>query len=62
MAPIKIGTYNCKHFKGDTKKNMGKELLNQCDFLLLREHWLYEANFNKFDEIYSNYDNINVIF
>ena len=56
MDSMKISTYNCKHFKGDIKKNMCRDLLNQSDFLLLQEHWLYEANFNKFDEIYSDID------
>ena len=56
MVPVKIATYNCKHFKGELKKNMCKELLDQCDFLLLQEHWLYEDNFHRFDDIDSNFN------
>ena len=54
MAPLKIASYNCKNFEGELKKNMCKELLEQCDFLLIQEHWLYEDNFNRFNEIDSN--------
>ena len=51
MASLRISTFNCKYFKGSLKKKFCKELLDDSDFLLIQEHWLYEDNFHKFDEI-----------
>ena len=51
MASLRISSFNCKYFNGTLKKNFCKELLDGCDFLLIQEHWLYEDNFHKFDEI-----------
>ena len=54
MASLRISSFNCKYFNGTLKKNFCKELLDTCDFLLIQEHWLYEDNFHKFDEIDCN--------
>ena len=51
MGPLKIATYNCKNFNGSLTYKYCKELMDKCDFLLLQEHWLYEQNFHKFEEI-----------
>ena len=51
MNNLKITTYNCKHFDGTIKEKFCSELLEECDFLLLQEHWLYLDNFHKFDNI-----------
>ena len=54
MASLRISSFNCKYFNGTLKKNFCKELLDNSDFLLIQEHWLYEDNFHKFDEIDNN--------
>ena len=51
MAPLSLSIFNCKYFKGSLKKKFCKELLDGSDFLMIQEHWLYEDNFHKFDEI-----------
>ena len=54
MGILSISTFNCKNFKGTITKNYCRELLDDSDFLLIQEHWLYEENFHKFDEINKN--------
>ena len=56
MASFKIASYNCKFFNGMLTHNYCKDLVNQVDFLLLQEHWLYEQNFHKFKEIDKSLD------
>ena len=51
MRPLRIASYNCKFFDGILTYKYCKELLQNVDFLLLQEHWLYEQNFHKFEEI-----------
>ena len=51
MRPLKIASYNCQNFNGMLTQIYCKDLLNEVDFLLLQEHWLYEQNFHKFKEI-----------
>ena len=51
MGPLKIASYNCKSFNGMLTHSYCKDLINQVDFLLLQEHWLYEQNVHKFNEI-----------
>ena len=54
MAPLlSIASYNCKHFGGchvDLKKSFVKGLFNQCDIVMLQEHWLYESQFHVFSD------------
>ena len=50
---LKITSYNCNLFN-DKKINFCKELFNNCDFLLLQEHGLFESNFNFLYNIDSN--------
>ena len=55
MSNLKIATFNCQHFDGVLKEKVCKELMDEFDFLLLQEHWLYEENFHKFDKISRGY-------
>ena len=57
MASLRLISYNCKNFGGchsDLKKSFISELFNNCDFLLLQEHWLYTSQFHMFDDIGAN--------
>ena len=57
MAPLKIATYNCKNFDGvhgALKKSYISNLIENCDFTLLQEHWLYETQFHLFDTLSNN--------
>ena len=51
MGSLKLATYNCKYFDGSLTYKYCKEVMENVDFLLLQEHWLYEQNFHKFEEV-----------
>ena len=54
MAPLRLISYNCKNFSGchsDLKKSFISRLFNNCDILLLQEHWLYMSQFHLLDDI-----------
>ena len=56
MGPLKLATYNCKNFDGILTYKYCKEIMENVDFLLLQEHWLYEQNFHKFEKINNSID------
>ena len=51
MANLQIASFNCKHFSGDFKIKFIADIFSKCDFLLLQEHWLHEANFDLFSKL-----------
>ena len=51
MAAFRIGTFNCKNFKGTLRSTFISNMFNECDVLFLQEHWLYESQFHLFDSI-----------
>ena len=49
MNCINIASYNCKNFRGPLRSEFILKLLNECDFILIQEHWLLETQFHMFD-------------
>lgn len=47
---LKVSSYNCKHFSA-SKLPFITELYNECTFLLLQEHCLFESRFDEFCSI-----------
>ena len=56
MSSLTIASYNCKNFNGihsALKKSFVNNLVKECDFTLLQEHWLLESQFHVFDYLSS---------
>ena len=51
MACIKLSSFNCKNFNNQFKQAYVGRLLQENDFLLIQEHWLYESQFHLFEEL-----------
>ena len=51
MDSLKIATYNVKHLEGDCKMRYMLDIFNQCDFMLTQEHWLYESELHRYEQI-----------
>ena len=50
---MKISSYNCAGFKGNCDY-INKTVFKNCDILLLQETWLYNFEFNLFNETVKN--------
>ncbi len=52
MSHLRLSTYNCKHIIGDGPDGVFiSEIIMNCHTLLLQEHWLYESEIYKIEEL-----------
>ena len=52
MTILNIKSFNCKNFKGTLREDFIKDIFQQCDFMCIQEHWLYEHEFYRFDALH----------
>ena len=52
MTILNIKSFNCKNFKGTLREDFIKDVFQQCDFMCIQEHWLYEHEFYRLDALH----------
>ena len=54
MAAFNIASFNCKNFNNVGTRCFIENKFNDCQILLLQEHWLYESQFHLFDNVFGS--------